>query len=318
LLLALVATAGTGRAWNASGHLQIALVAYRQLDAARQQKFVRLLGQHPRYQEDFAAQRPQDLSGAEEPEWTFAHAATWPDIARGIRGPRGDYNRPTWHYVNLPVFLSPADRDALQPALPNWVLPEGALGKQDRDLNVVQAIELSLRTLRRPGASDAERALYLSWLLHLVADIHQPLHTVALFSRTRFPSGDKGGNDVLVEGKGSLHGAWDNLLGADDSLGFVRAKVARAQADSLLVASARAAASQLSPRAWVDEGLALAESVVYTAEIRRATEGVERESSSEKPKARISETTLAAWRANAQMRAMVAALRLAKLLESLP
>lgn len=43
----------------------------------------------------------------------------------------------------------------------------------------------------------AERALYARYLLHLAGDVHQPLHSVALFNRT-FPYGDMGGNKLTV------------------------------------------------------------------------------------------------------------------------
>jgi hypothetical protein len=34
--------------------------------------------------------------------WIFQQAATWPDLIRGNR----DYDQPTWHYVNFPLFLN--------------------------------------------------------------------------------------------------------------------------------------------------------------------------------------------------------------------
>jgi hypothetical protein len=36
-----------------------------------------------------------------------------------------------------------------------------------------------------------------AWLFHLVGDIHQPLHTVQLFTR-EYPNGDRGGNEICV------------------------------------------------------------------------------------------------------------------------
>jgi len=45
--------------------------------------------------------------------------------------------------------------------------------------------------------TDEEKEIYLTWLLHLIGDIHQPLHCTAVFSE-QFPNGDKGGNDAFV------------------------------------------------------------------------------------------------------------------------
>jgi hypothetical protein len=61
--------------------------------------------------------------------------------------------------------------------------------------------------LLKSGASDADRLKALKWVIHLVGDIHQPLH-VGLAS-------DKGGNlfQVRAFGRGSnLHAVWDSEL----------------------------------------------------------------------------------------------------------
>lgn len=58
----------------------------------------------------------------------------------------------------------------------------------------------------------AERALYARYVVHLVGDIHQPLHSVTLFNAT-YPKGDIGGNAekvILVNGTTSnFHSFWD-------------------------------------------------------------------------------------------------------------
>lgn len=68
------------------------------------------------------------------------------------------------------------------------------------------------RQLAGPGIG------YLSWLIHLVGDIHQPLHCVSLvYSDYPGAHGDKGGNDFFVKPntKGvNLHGVWDKALGS--------------------------------------------------------------------------------------------------------
>lgn len=59
----------------------------------------------------------------------------------------------------------------------------------------------------KSGASDAERLTALKWVIHLVGDLHQPLH--AGFK------GDKGGNlyQVRAFGRGTnLHSLWDGAL----------------------------------------------------------------------------------------------------------
>ena len=43
----------------------------------------------------------------------------------------------------------------------------------------------------------AERALFARYCIHIIGDIHQPLHSGALYNRT-FPSGDLGGNLLKI------------------------------------------------------------------------------------------------------------------------
>lgn len=73
----------------------------------------------------------------------------------------------------------------------------------------------------------AERSLFARYLIHMVGDIHQPLHSVALFNKT-YPKGDAGGNLLklkLLNGTvANFHSFWD--AGAfrlqNDSYNFVR------------------------------------------------------------------------------------------------
>lgn len=72
-----------------------------------------------------------------------------------------------------------------------------------------------------------ERALYARYLIHLAGDIHQPLHSVALFNKT-YPRGDLGGNRetvILLNGtEKKLHQFWDSgaFLFQNDTWGVIR------------------------------------------------------------------------------------------------
>lgn len=107
----------------------------------------------------------------------------WADEIRGQ--PEWSHAAP-WHFVNVPD-----DGDPRRP-------PETSEG------NVISAIERFFRTLRSESASDEERAIALRFLVHFVADMHQPVH----IGRAE----DRGGNlvDVFYEERGTtLHGFWD-------------------------------------------------------------------------------------------------------------
>ena len=61
-----------------------------------------------------------------------------------------------------------------------------------------------------------EKSMMLRYLIHVVGDIHQPLHAVELFDDVKFPRGDNGGNLFLIEYNdniGNLHKFFDS--GAD-------------------------------------------------------------------------------------------------------
>jgi hypothetical protein len=67
--------------------------------------------------------------------------------------------------------------------------PEIAWSAQNRVLDIVQAIAHSKSIVMDSHPDPEERAPHLCWLIHLVGDIHQPLHSTALFSRKLFPDG---------------------------------------------------------------------------------------------------------------------------------
>jgi len=121
-----------------------------------------------------------------EPGATLSSVATWADEMRSREtGP--------WHYVNFPHGSCSYDkvRDC----------PGGSC--------VVEAIGAQLAILNSK-ATDAERLQALKFVVHLIGDVHQPLHAGY--------ADDKGGNTVQLQsfGKGSnLHSLWDSGLVAN-------------------------------------------------------------------------------------------------------
>jgi hypothetical protein len=314
-LFALLLFASSARAWNASGHLQIALIAYKRLTPAARERAVELIRHHPRFAQDFEAQKPVELHGPEqERQWIFAHASTWPDIARK----QPSFNRETWHYINEPIYLN---EEALaffeRHGLPNNVSHELAGGASEKELNVVQAILLAKERLSKARSSRAERALSLSWLMHLVGDVHQPLHTAGFYSKRRFPRGDKGGNDVLVGKRRSLHSTWDGFLGTSESLPYLHTKIAEYLRDPELARAADAAATSLSVDTWVDESYRLAYEFAYDGAIVAAVDQLESSGSRAKPSANLPASYVSRGKEHAKRRAVQSGYRLAALIERL-
>src|SRR5215475_322512 len=108
-------------AWNSPGHEIVALIAYSKLDDATKAKAVQLLREHPRFKDHFKHFMPKEVSRhseAEQNEWVFAQAATWPDLVRDAKTvvTRDDvtkYSRPWWHFVDFPVYLNAQEEQEL-------------------------------------------------------------------------------------------------------------------------------------------------------------------------------------------------------------
>ena len=182
-------------AWNAAGHRLTAAIAWRQLSPATQAAVADLLAAHPDQARWTAKARSSD------PAALFAEASTWPDDIRGDPRFHDDDEPPTphlpglpdtarhrrWHFVDLGADGKPA------------------AGELDRRIE-------ALARLLRSTADPAHGAWILPWLIHLVGDIHQPLHV-------GHPE-DEGGNAVEIENPFnprqpfvSLHAYWDDLPG---------------------------------------------------------------------------------------------------------
>jgi hypothetical protein len=322
-VLAALAAPRTSAAWNQSGHLQIAAFSYDSLPEPTRASLVALLRQHPRFEHDFLAQLPPDVTSPEEQaRWIFAWAAVWPDLARG----QPEFEHGNWHYVNLPLSLRDGKLSSCGRARSEY--PEShrrvtaELERRGHSASpgpdeIRSALAWAERTLRDATLPAPERALALSWLLHLVADAHQPLHAVALFTERRFPFGDRGGNDVLVREQGSLHLLWDGLLGDDSSFGFVASAARRWRHTPELQSLARAARRSLDVQAWLDEDCALARSSVYTPVVLSMVQTADTGAAEAKPEVALDARYREQARHAAERRAVQAGARLTALLQSL-
>jgi hypothetical protein len=241
-------------AWNSFGHMMIAAVAYEQLTPAAQARVATLLRLNPDYPQ-WISHTPKE----ERDELAFVRAATWADEIKSEPGYVDDGEHPSgpdtarnlgysdhlqhryWHFIDLPFST---DHTALiQPATPN----------------AQTQIALFRRTLTSPGASDELKSYDLVWLLHLVGDVHQPLHTTSRFTRSQ-PDGDQGGNLVALcekPCKVELHAYWDNLPGTGK-----KAIVAIRRASHLPTPDSRVAAID-DERQWIRESFMIAQNSVY-------------------------------------------------------
>lgn len=258
------------RSWWDSGHRLVALIAWDRMDANTRMRVLKLLGKHPQAEKYFTPDK--QVQGVQmRHRWIVSQAAVWSDLVR-----KTDRDRPTWHYINRPLFLSADDRRVLgrklKVNLDSGVPKTATLATQE--LNVIQAITLCRRRLSARDTSDGERALCVTWLCHMVGDVHQPCHSTASFTARRFPRGDRGGNDVPIRGDKkdiNLHMYWDGQFGSGRTLnGDLVRRAASLLADAKLVSAGRRAEKRLKPEGWVTESHQLARNVVYSPVILRA------------------------------------------------
>ncbi len=269
LVIALLAMSVTqvAFAWSEAGHKIIASIAFRQLTPDQQNTIAAILKHHPRFAEDFQSKMPDELkTEAEQNEWLFQQAAIWPDLARGLSGEAKKFNHPSWHYINVPSFLTPDDKNEMEATVKvNQSLDPPAA--EQEDMNVVQTIRLARRLLTDKQTPDEKKAVMLCWIFHDVGDIHQPLHASALFAEKLFPIGDKGGNAIKTEQRQNLHAVWDQFLGNRANFRTARNRAIEIVNDPVQKKIGTDAASKLDEKVWMDESHTLAESTAYDSEV---------------------------------------------------
>ena len=135
--------------------------------------------------------------------------------------------------------------------------------------NAVWAVNAIKQIVRNNNANEYDRARFLSFMTHLVGDLHQPLHTVALVSAAH-PTGDKGGNTYVVKmnnEKVNAHKIWDMGLGAfggSDSSPERATKLANEIMTTYPQSYFGEAVKKLSTDDWANEGMDNAKRYVYS------------------------------------------------------
>lgn len=250
LLAALLVAGGLSspaRAWGPNGHAIVADIAQAHLTPEALAEARTLL--------------------AAEGHNSLDQVASWPDtIGHLPRKAGGAPETLAWHYVDTSVFntVYEQQRDCPDKACVTEKLPEQE------------------RILADRSAPAAERLAALKWVVHLVGDIHQPLHTAER-------DHDKGGNAVRLSyygntqnGHMNLHSLWDEGV-IDHATGLsvgphytISFPDAAREADKLngqitetetafWTRDIGAGHEHATAVAWTDESHALAETIAYGA-----------------------------------------------------
>jgi hypothetical protein len=251
------ACVGEASAWNARGHMMVATIAWDRLKAGTRAKVSALIRLNPHY-----ATWTEGVSPLDRDLVAFVKAATWADEIKGeagySNGPQdpsspsvgyADMNRHSeWHYRDLSFS------------------PDGTAFPAAPESNAITEIVRMSAELGSGSATHEVKSYDLVWLLHVVGDVHQPLHATSRYT-TALPQGDRGGNEVRVCPTScdvrpvALHAFWDNLEGnggePQDAINRAR-KLGPAPAG---------ATAQLAPDVWLEESLALAKSAAYASPV---------------------------------------------------
>lgn len=201
-------------AWNGAGHRIVAAIAWEKMSDAARAEATGLLAAHPDYARWTTSQPEADLA-----RQAFLEASTWPD---DIRNDPRFYDEQRDQTIAAPPGFSDNQRHR------NWHyvdFSEEGHRQGDGELDA-QLIRLSGK-LRQSRLPLSKRAYALPWLIHLVGDIHQPLHVGR--------KSDEGGNLHPIEDPehprlpvSNLHRWWDDLPGPPWLRGrFLEQSVAR-------------------------------------------------------------------------------------------
>lgn len=268
------------RRWDAIGHRAMAAIAYDRLRPTTRARVDAILRSHPDIANLGDGLDLRTPAGIRE---VFLRASVWPDRIRGdARFYReNDANaRPT---PLLPGFPSMARHEGWH-YLSRSFSTDGTPTITLVEPNVATVFPSLAASLGDNSVATSIRAYNLSWIIHVVGDLHQPMHGTSR-STASHPNGDAGGNGVWVRLRGyerdsiNLHAVWDGWVGRqwrDVPLDQVAAglagnlPLAEGRADDAL-AIPRGTALAATVRRWADESATLARYVAYDLPARAET-----------------------------------------------
>ena len=168
-ILLLVIMPNISLAWGIIGHRVITQLAEENISKKTKKEIDRLLEGYP-----------------------MAYWSNWADFIKSDTTGKWEHTY-IWHYINIPGNLS------FQPFLDEI--------KKVEQENVYSQIPVLQETLKNKSTSDDDKRIALYFLIHLVADMHQPMHIGR--------ADDLGGNLITVywfNNPTNIHSIWDSAL----------------------------------------------------------------------------------------------------------
>lgn len=169
---------------------------------------------------------------------SLAEASTWADEMRSSPEEFWQVTANPWHYVTVPPGKTYAEVGAP---------PQG---------DAFTALAKFKATLQDPAATLEQKQLALRFTIHLIGDLHQPLHVGN--------GTDRGGNDVKVTtgpDETNLHSVWDGYLVDREQLSYSEktAWLARRITPAL-----KREWSVADPLVWIGESAVIRETIYPT------------------------------------------------------
>jgi S1/P1 nuclease len=175
--IGMLASAPAALAWGDGGHMMVAEIAYQNLNPVARTNINALLG----------------TNGIPGSTNEFIHASHWADDVKHTSAFSSTADE---HFIDFP--FSP-DQTPLPADLPKAV-------------NITNALHEHLSVLKDSNAKVESRIEAAKFIIHLVGDIHQPLHCATRVTQNH-PHGDTGGNGFpLKDPNKELHSLWDSGL----------------------------------------------------------------------------------------------------------
>ena len=186
------------------------------------------------------------------PGESLDEAANWPDEMRSAPGAFWQKTSVPWHFIDF-----------------NGIVYDGPPPEGD----AFEALNRFSAVLKDPRASPSDRQMALRFVIHLVGDLHQPLHVGR--------PGDNGGGKIAVTFFGkttNLHVVWDSGMPDFEQLSFTElaAKLERHLSNQDIIAD-----WDINPRDWVSESAEVREQIY--ADLPRPPKPKDKPKKGEKP-----------------------------------
>lgn len=242
-------------AWSEETHMTTGAIAFDTLvkNPKALDSIADIITGHPHYDKLLA--NSAQLKGKARLRRMMQWMARWPDDIRGTK-----YSRPEWH-TELRVVHGRS-----------WFWPF-------RNENALDGLDINYRIFADKRESNERRAIALSWLLHIIGDIQQPLHAGHQMT-SDFPATDRAGQLAFIrkasdDSVTNLHQYWDKILDESGPVTATSDKWAPllqnqwAYGPKTMTTYEGSAQEQFS--AWLDESAIIAAKLAYSGSYLKAT-----------------------------------------------